>query len=91
MEKDTTNPSSLHALREEFRKARLAKQAQAVTINVEDAIFTRIIEAEELLTVAMGLFTELAENKANWLFKFEADIDDARWALHNVVHDRPFD
>jgi hypothetical protein len=36
----------------------------------------------------MGLFTELAENKANWLFGFQNDIADARWTLHNVVHDR---
>jgi len=88
MNDDTTNACSLHTLREEFRKARLAKQA--VTINVEDAIFTRLIEAEELLTVATGLFTELAENKNNWLFNFQEDISDARWALHNVIHDRSF-
>ena len=87
MEKDTTNPRSLHALREEFRKARLAKQ-EPITINVEDAIFTRIIEAEELLTVATGLFTELAENKSNWLLSFQNDIADARWALHNLAHNR---
>lgn len=89
MSKDTTNAHSLHALREEFRKARLAKQSVAVTVNVEDAIFTRIIEAEELLTIAMGLFTELSENRDNWLFNFQDDIAEARWALHNLVHDRP--
>ena len=89
MSKDSTNPHSLHALREEFRKARLAKQA-SVMVNVEDAIFTRIIEAEELLTVAIGLFTELAENQNNWLFKFQGDITDARWTLHNLIHDRSF-
>lgn len=89
MENDSINPCSLHALRQEIRKARLSGQATAVTINVEDAIFGRIAEAEELLTVAMGLFAELSENKNNWLFNFEADITDARWALHNIVHDRP--
>ena len=90
MDKDITNSRSLHALREEFRKARLAKQAMAITVNVEDAIFARVVEAEELLTVAMGLFTELAENKNNWLFRFQDEIADARWTLHNLVHDRPF-
>ena len=90
MKKDTTNPHSLHARREEFRKARLAKQAETVTVNVEDAIFTRLIEAEELLTVAMGLFTELAENETNWLFGFQDDIADARWTLHNAIHYRKF-
>ena len=89
IKEDSTNPGSLHALREELRKARQAKGAP-VTINVEDAIFTRIIEAEELLTVALGLFAELAENKNNWLFNFQNDITDARWTLHNLVHDRPF-
>lgn len=86
--KDSTNAGSLHALREEFRKARLAKQA--VMVNVEDAIFTRLIEAEALLAVAMGLFTELAENENNWLFKHEDEIAEARWALHNAIHDRMF-
>ncbi|HEB12940.1 MAG TPA: hypothetical protein ENI11_04615 [Actinobacteria bacterium] len=90
MQKDITNPGSLHAIRKEFQKARLAKQSLVATINIEDAIFTRIIEAEELLTVAIGLFTELAENKDNWLFKFQDDINDARWTLHNLIHDRPF-
>lgn len=81
---------SLQALREEAKKARLAKEAaEAVTVNIEDAIFTRIIEAEELLTVAVGLFTELAENKNNWLFNYQSEIVDARWVLHNIVHDRP--
>ena len=88
MDKDTTNAHSLHALREEFRKARLAKQA--VMVNVEDAIFTRLIEAEELLAVAIGLFTELAENKNNWLFNYQNEITEARWALHNTIHDRSF-
>jgi len=87
MSKDSINPHSLHALREEFRKAREAKQA-SVIVNVEDAIFTRIIEAEELLTVAMGLFTELTENQNNWLFKFQNEIADVRWTLHNLIHDR---
>ena len=86
MEKDTTNARSLHALREEFRKAREGKWA--VTVNVEDAIFTRLIEAEELLTVAVGLFSELSADKDNWLFGHYGNIIDARWALHNVIHDR---
>ena len=86
--KDSTNPSSLHALREEFRNARLAKQA--VTVNVEDAIFTRLIDAEELLAVALGLFTELAKDKNNWLFNHEDEIAEARWALHSAIHDRKF-
>ena len=73
-------------MREEFRKAGEGKRA--VTVNVEDAIFTRLVEAEELLIVATGLFTELAEDEANWLFKHHGDIMDARWALHNVIHDR---
>ena len=90
MSKDSTNCRSLHALREELRKARLTKQSVSVTVNVEDAIFTRVVEAEELLTVAMGLFSELAENKDNWLFNFQDDITNARWTLHNLVHDRPF-
>lgn len=88
MDDDTTNARSLHALREEFRKARQAKRA--VTVNVEDAIFTRLVEAEELLTVATGLFTELAENRDNWLFNYRDDITDARWTLHNAIHDRTF-
>ena len=86
MNKHTTEAGELHALREEFRKARLAKQA--VLVNVEDAIFTRLIEAVELLTVAMGLFTELAENKSNWLFSHQDEIAEARWALHNMIHER---
>lgn len=57
-------------------------------INVEQSIFTRIIEAEELLTVAMGLFAELAENKNNWLFRHEDEIAEARWSLHNMIHER---
>jgi hypothetical protein len=63
---------------------------QPVTVNVEDAIFTRLVQAEELLTVAVGLFTELSENKANWLFRYQADIVDARWALREVLSDRAF-
>jgi len=86
VENDSTNASSLHALREEFRKAREAKRA--VTVNVEDAIFTRLVEAEELLVVAMGLFTELAEDEANWLFSHQAGIGDARWALRSAIDDR---
>jgi len=88
VEKDTTNARSLHALREEFRKAREGKRA--VLVNVEDAIFTRIIEAEELLIVATGLFIELSETKDNWLWRHEAKIVGARWALHDVIHDRSF-
>jgi len=86
VEKDTTNARSLHALREEFRKAREGKRA--VLVNVEDVIFTRLIEAEELLIVAMGLFTELSETKDNWLWRHETEIVGARWALHNVINDR---
>ena len=86
MEKDTRNARSLHALREEFRKAREGRRA--VTINVEDAIFTRLVEADELLTVAVGLFTELAEDNANWLFKHQEGIVEARWALRDVIDDR---
>ena len=88
MDKHTIEAAQFHALREELRKVRLAKQA--VTINVEDAIFTRLIEAEELLAVAMGLFTELAENKNNWLFSHEDAISEARWALHNMIHERSY-
>lgn len=61
-----------------------------VTVNVEDAIFTRLVEAEELLAVAVGLFTELAEDKGNWLFNFKDDIVSARWALRNLINDRKF-
>lgn len=59
-------------------------------VNVEDAIFTRLVEAEELLIVATGLFTELSEDKGNWLFNHQSAIADARWALRNVIDDRKF-
>ncbi|MDP1808678.1 MAG: hypothetical protein Q8L35_03980 [Actinomycetota bacterium] len=83
----STKPRSLHWLREEARAARRRHRA-AVTVNVEDAIFARLVEAEELLIVAIGLFTELAEDEANWLFSHQADIGDARWALRSAIDDR---
>ena len=89
MKKDTTEPRSLHWLRQELKAARQWHN-KAVLVNIEDAIFTRLAEAEELLTVAAGLFTELSENKTNWLFTHQTEIVDARWALHNAINDRPF-
>lgn len=89
MSKDITEPRSLHWLRQEFKAAR-QRHNESGTVNVEDAIFTRLAEAEELLTVVTGLFTELSENKNNWLFAHQTDIIDARWVLHNVINDRPF-
>lgn len=82
---DTTNASSLHALREEIRKARDGRRP--VTVNVEDAIFARLVEAEALLAVAAGLFTELSEDKANWLWRHRDGIMGARWTLRRVVDD----
>jgi hypothetical protein len=89
MQEDTTKPYPIHSLRHEARMARLAGR-RPVTVNVDDAIFTRLVQAEELLTVAVGLFIELSENKANWLFRYQADISDARWALREVLSDRSF-
>lgn len=60
----------------------------AVTVNVKDAIFTWLIESEELLTVVSGLFTELAEDKENWFWRHQDEIIDARRALRNIVNDR---
>jgi len=54
---------------------------------MEDAVVTRLIEAEELLTVATGLFAELSGDKDNWLWRRD-EITDAKWALHNVINDR---
>ena len=88
MKNHTTESDKLHSLREEVKKARHGKRA--VTVNIEDAIFTRLVEAEELLTVVTGLFTELAEDRDNRLFNFKDDITDARWTLHNAIHDRKF-
>jgi hypothetical protein len=104
---DTTKPYPIHSLRDcrvglrPLRNDRLdalrsprndrLEERRPVTVSVEDAIFTRLIQAEELLTVAVGLFNELSENKANWLFRYQADIVDASRALREVLSDRSFD
>jgi len=87
MQNDSIEPRSLHWLRQELKAAR-QRHNMAILVNVEDAIFTRLAEAEELLTVAAGLFAELSEDKTNWLFTHQMEIVDARWALHNTINDR---
>lgn len=94
----TTKPypdhRALQALRQEagaaHRRKAVAEEVRfAVTCNIEDAIFSRLCEAEELLTVATGLFAELAAVESNWLFDHQQEITDARGALREIIDDRP--
>ena len=61
---------------------------QALTITVEDAIFSRLVDADESLTVALGLFADLADDKDNRLFKYHDEIVSARRALTEIISDR---
>jgi len=61
---------------------------QALTITVQDAIFSRLVDADQSLTVALGLFADLADDKENWLFKYRDEIIGARQALTEIITER---
>ena len=90
MEKDSTNPGSLHALRQEFRAARhrqiAAMQAQRPTVYVEDIIIDRLYEAEANLSLAIGLFKELADDEQSPYLSYKSKLCEALEIVRDALH-----
>lgn len=87
---DTTKPGSLHALRQEFRAARhrqiAAMQAERPTVYVEDIIIDRLYEAEANLSLAVGLYQELAADEHSPYLPYRGKLNEALEIVRDALH-----
>jgi len=90
IKKDSTNHGSLHALRQEFRVARhrqiAAMQAERPTVYVEDIIIDRLFETEANLSLAIGLYKELAEDKQSPYLPYKGKLNEALEIVQDALH-----
>lgn len=121
---DTTNPGSLHAIRQDFRaacrrqiteleaqltelkqvdreteiiryrerelkeldKRSAAMRAKQPMVYVEDIIIDRLSEAEVNLSLAVGLFKELSEDKQSPYLPYGAKLNEALDIVQDALH-----
>ncbi len=87
MQNDITQRFPLHLLRHEVRAARLAgARAPQHPVFVEDIIIARLLETQENLAVAAGLFKELGEDKTSPFLKYGSRLSEALDIVQDTLH-----